>query len=146
MHSSVIGKIEKANRYAHELDRIAIDQLSLEVQVSIGVALAPLSSRDPKILFQHADIAMYAAKDRRSGVELYDRSIDHSSTRRLCLAGDLRQAIDGDALAVMDRELVDLGDHHVYTTTYNTFAWPLAGTRVRSAICCGPSLTAGTDW
>jgi hypothetical protein len=29
MHSSVIGKIEKANRYAHELDRIAIDRLSL---------------------------------------------------------------------------------------------------------------------
>jgi hypothetical protein len=29
MHSSVIGKIEKANRYSHELDRIAINQLSL---------------------------------------------------------------------------------------------------------------------
>ncbi len=26
MHSSVIGKIEKANRYARELDRITIDQ------------------------------------------------------------------------------------------------------------------------
>jgi hypothetical protein len=29
MHSSVIGKVEKANRYARELDRISIDQLSL---------------------------------------------------------------------------------------------------------------------
>ena len=29
MHSSVIGKIEKANRYARELDRITIDQISL---------------------------------------------------------------------------------------------------------------------
>ena len=29
MHSSVIGKIEKANRYARELDRITIDQMSL---------------------------------------------------------------------------------------------------------------------
>jgi hypothetical protein len=29
MHSSVIGKIEKANRYARELDRITIDQLSV---------------------------------------------------------------------------------------------------------------------
>ena len=29
MHSSVIGKIEKANRYARETDRISIDQLSL---------------------------------------------------------------------------------------------------------------------
>lgn len=29
MHSSVIGKIEKANRYARETDRITIDGLSL---------------------------------------------------------------------------------------------------------------------
>ena len=95
----MIEAMSLARTIEKEIDTpFVIDQLSLEVQVSIGVALAPLSSRDPKILFQHADIAMYAAKDRRSGVELYDRSIDHSSTRRLCLAGDLRQAIDGDGL------------------------------------------------
>jgi hypothetical protein len=29
MHSSVIGKIEKANRYARETDRITIDGLAL---------------------------------------------------------------------------------------------------------------------
>jgi hypothetical protein len=29
MHSSLIGKVEKANRYARELDRITIDRLSL---------------------------------------------------------------------------------------------------------------------
>jgi hypothetical protein len=29
MHSSLIGKVEKANRYARELDRITIDGLSL---------------------------------------------------------------------------------------------------------------------
>ena len=29
MHSSVIGKIEKANRYSREKDRITIEQLSL---------------------------------------------------------------------------------------------------------------------
>src|SRR6476469_3194632 len=29
MHSSLIGKVEKANRYARELDRITIDRVSL---------------------------------------------------------------------------------------------------------------------
>jgi hypothetical protein len=29
MHSSLIGKIEKANRYARELDRITIERLAL---------------------------------------------------------------------------------------------------------------------
>jgi hypothetical protein len=29
MHSSLIGKVEKANRYARELDRISIDRVAL---------------------------------------------------------------------------------------------------------------------
>ena len=29
MHSSLIGKVEKANRYARELDRITFDRLSV---------------------------------------------------------------------------------------------------------------------
>jgi hypothetical protein len=29
MHSSVIGKIEKAHRYARELDRITVEQMSV---------------------------------------------------------------------------------------------------------------------
>ena len=29
MHSSLIGKVEKANRYARELDRVSIDRLAL---------------------------------------------------------------------------------------------------------------------
>jgi len=29
MHSSLIGKVEKANRYARELDRISIERVSL---------------------------------------------------------------------------------------------------------------------
>jgi hypothetical protein len=29
MHSSLIGKVEKANRYARELDRITIERISL---------------------------------------------------------------------------------------------------------------------
>jgi EAL domain-containing protein (putative c-di-GMP-specific phosphodiesterase class I) len=56
---------------------------------------------------------MYAAKDRRSGVEVYDRSIDHSSTRRLCLAGDLRQAIDSDALRLAFQPQVRLADRRI---------------------------------
>ena len=29
MHSSLIGKVEKANRYARELDRMSFDRLAL---------------------------------------------------------------------------------------------------------------------
>jgi diguanylate cyclase (GGDEF)-like protein len=112
--ASVDDAMALARTIEKEIDTpFMIDLLSLEVQVSIGVALAPLSSRDPKILFQHADIAMYAAKDRHSGVELYDRSIDHSSTRRLCLTGDLRQAIDGNGLYLAFQPQVSLATRRI---------------------------------
>ncbi len=32
MHSSVIGKVEKANRYARELDRFQVERLSVTVR------------------------------------------------------------------------------------------------------------------
>ncbi len=32
MHSSVIGKIEKANRYARELDRFQVERISVTVR------------------------------------------------------------------------------------------------------------------
>ena len=50
MHSSLIGKVEKANRYARELDRITIDRLSLtfrgdndthHVSLDAGCGIAP---------------------------------------------------------------------------------------------------------
>jgi diguanylate cyclase (GGDEF)-like protein len=77
---------------------IVIDRLSLEVQASVGVALAPLHGTKPEALFQQADIAMYAAKGARTGVELYDAGQDTSSMRRLSLVTDLRHAIETERL------------------------------------------------
>ena len=41
MHSSLIGKVEKANRYARELDRITFDRLSLTFRATT----TPITSR-----------------------------------------------------------------------------------------------------
>src|SRR5262249_26079752 len=77
---------------------VVIDRLTLEVQASVGVALAPLHGTDPSSLFQQADIAMYTAKGARTGVELYDVGQDNSSMRRLSLVADLRHAIETERL------------------------------------------------
>ena len=87
---------------------VHVDGLTLEVQASIGVAVAPEHGNDPTILLQHADIAMYAAKDSRQGVELYDASDDHYSTRRLALTGDLREAMVAGDLTLAYQPKVDL--------------------------------------
>ena len=85
-----------------------LDQLSLEVSMSVGVAVAPMHANESRTLFQRADVAMYHAKASRSGVEVYDETHDHSNARRLGLVGELRHALDTDQLQLYYQPQTDL--------------------------------------
>src|SRR4051794_7046735 len=74
-----------------------IDELTLEVDASIGIACHPAHGDDVEQLNQRADIAMYAAKEGGRGFVMFEPQLDRYSPRRLALAGALRQAIvDGE--------------------------------------------------
>ncbi len=47
---------------------------TLVVSASIGIALSPEDGRSAKDLLDHADAAMYAAKQRKQGPEFYRRA------------------------------------------------------------------------
>jgi diguanylate cyclase (GGDEF)-like protein len=72
----------------------------LEIAVSIGIAAYPAHGEDVDTLLQHADVAMYVAKDGHSGTALYQSEQDTSDAARLALAGELRAAIDNEELVV----------------------------------------------
>jgi diguanylate cyclase (GGDEF)-like protein len=72
--------------------------LSLEVSTSVGIALYPEHGEDVDTLIQHADVAMYLAKDAHAGTAYYDADQDESDAARLALAGELRRAIEDDEL------------------------------------------------
>ncbi len=81
----------------------------LEVGASIGVAMVPADGRDPPIVLQRADVAMYRAKSTAAGVARY-RSDDHSSSlHRLALAAELRQAVSSGELVVHFQPQAELG-------------------------------------
>src|SRR3984885_7879535 len=48
---------------------IRIDGMSFDIEASVGIALFPDDASGFELLLQHADVAMYLAKERRSGVE-----------------------------------------------------------------------------
>ena len=74
-----------------------LNKMSLDVQSSIGVALAPNHGRDVESLLQRADIAMYVAKEDRQYFHIYDANLDKHSSKRLSMLAQLRQAIaNGD--------------------------------------------------
>lgn len=98
-----------ASDVAEALKRqIVLADLPIEVGASIGVALAPLHSDDASTLMRYADIAMYVAKLDLTGIEVYSPTRDETSTDRLALMGELRNAIDQGTLEVYLQPQLDL--------------------------------------
>ena len=68
----------------------------LDVEASVGIAVAPDHGTDVHRLMQRADVAMYSAKRSKAGFEVYDESVDPHSADRLSLTADLRRAVDNN--------------------------------------------------
>ncbi len=93
---------------------LAVDDLSLEIGASIGIARYPLDGRDPSELLRCADIAMYAAKTAQSGCALFAPAQDQHSLHRLNLVSDVRRAIDSSEVIVHYQPQVGLDDMRVH--------------------------------
>jgi EAL domain-containing protein (putative c-di-GMP-specific phosphodiesterase class I) len=60
-----------------------------------------------KTLLQHADAAMFAAKENRNGYEVYHGDHDTESTERVMLASDLRNAVESGTFLLEYQPLVE---------------------------------------
>ena len=71
----------------------AIDELSLEVGASVGVARFPQDGEDSHALLRCADIAMYAAKETQTEYKIYTAEQNQHSKRRLGVLSGIRHAL-----------------------------------------------------
>jgi diguanylate cyclase (GGDEF)-like protein len=85
-----------------------IDGLEVVMDASVGVALCPDNGVDADALLQRADVAMYQAKEARTGFQAYDPSRDRHSRERLALMAELRRALERDELILHYQPKVDL--------------------------------------
>ena len=76
----------------------ALENLSLDVQASIGAVSFSDHGKDVDTLMQRADVAMYVAKQDNLGFVVYSRELDDHSPHRLTLMSELREAIKCDEL------------------------------------------------
>jgi len=90
---------------------VSLEGMQLEIEASIGLAMHPDHALLAEDLLRLSDVAMYVAKESRSGVETYSSHRDRNSTDRLTLLGELRQALDSDALTLQYQPKVSLRDH-----------------------------------
>jgi diguanylate cyclase (GGDEF)-like protein len=89
---------------------IRLEGMSFEIEASVGIALYPDDATAVEVLLQRADVAMYLAKERRTGVETYASEADRNSPARLSLLGDLRRGIDRGELELHYLPKVFLAD------------------------------------
>ena len=76
------------------------DGVWLDIDASIGVVVSGHHGGDVATLLQHADIAMYVAKERGGGVCAYAADLNGHSVERLGLVGELRRALEQGELVL----------------------------------------------
>ncbi len=79
---------------------VRVGDVVIEIQSSIGIALAPEDGAESSLLLQRADVAMYEAKRTKSGVQLYDPTQDPHSLERLEFASSMRAAMERGDIVV----------------------------------------------
>ncbi|GAA4316699.1 hypothetical protein GCM10023178_27110 [Actinomadura luteofluorescens] len=87
--------------------------MSFDLEASVGIALFPDHAPDFELLLQRADVAMYNAKEARTGVETYSPGKDRNSPARLSMLGDLRRALDRSELELFYQPKIALRDGHL---------------------------------
>jgi diguanylate cyclase (GGDEF)-like protein len=72
---------------------VRLEAMTFDLHASVGIAIYPDDAIGFDQLMQRADVAMYLAKEQRSGIERYVPEADRNSADRLALVGDLRRAL-----------------------------------------------------
>ncbi|MCZ4314350.1 EAL domain-containing protein [Comamonadaceae bacterium G21597-S1] len=92
---------------------LTFDDQTVDLSAGIGVACWPTHADDADTLLSRAEVAMYAAKNRTTGIQLYDPALDSSSGLTLSLLTELRQAIDLEELRLFLQPKIRLSDDQV---------------------------------
>ena len=90
-----------AQRLVDELQRpFVLDSVTVDIAASIGIACYPEHGDEPEELFQHADVALYAAKASLDRWRIYAADEDNHTIDRLALATQLRNGIERGELVL----------------------------------------------
>ena len=77
-----------------------LDGLPVAVRTTMGVAILHEHGEDPETLLSHADMAQRAAKRIGNDYLIYPEHVESYSPDLLALLGELREAVDQNALAL----------------------------------------------
>ncbi|MBI5259350.1 MAG: EAL domain-containing protein [Burkholderiales bacterium] len=84
-----------AERVTHAFEQpLTLGDQAVDLSAGIGIACWPDHAAEVDALLSRAEVAMYAAKSRLAGAQVYDPQIDSASAANLSLLGELRRALE----------------------------------------------------
>lgn len=92
---------------------ININERSLHVSASLGIALFPEHGAEPGKLMRCADLAMYSAKNARNSFVVYNSSLDVQNEQQRFLQHDLETAIEEAQLVLYYQPKIDLKSNRI---------------------------------
>ncbi|WP_380787509.1 EAL domain-containing protein [Sphingomonas sp. R86521] len=91
-----------------------VDQHTLYIGASIGLAIGPRDGRTSEMLIRSADLALYRAKDAGRGVfRTYEPELHVQAEERRVLEMALRSAVDKGEMYLVYQPVVDAGSGHL---------------------------------
>ena len=107
-----------ASRVARKLieglaESFRLGQRRYAIGASIGISVYPDDGLDANTLLRQADLAMYQAKQRRSGFEYFSDELNLAAQQQMTLEIGLRKALEREELALMYQPKVDLASGRV---------------------------------
>ncbi len=85
-----------------------LEKLLVAVEASVGIAFYPEHGEDPDLLLRRAEVAMYLAKEEKTGYAVYAPEKDQYSPKRLTLLAELRRAIEERQLFLLYEPKIDI--------------------------------------
>jgi diguanylate cyclase (GGDEF)-like protein len=107
-----------ASRVARKLSQALSEPFSLgqrryAIGASIGISVYPDDGSDAHTLLRQADLAMYQAKQRKTGHEFFSADMNAAAHEQLQMETGLRRALAQDELVLLYQPKLDLASNRV---------------------------------
>jgi diguanylate cyclase (GGDEF)-like protein/PAS domain S-box-containing protein len=101
----------------------------LQVSVSVGISVFPDDGGDAETLIRNSDAAMYHAKETgRACYQFFTEQMNVAASKRVAIEGDLRRAVQDNALRVHYQPIVNAAGETVAREALVRWQHPVRGT------------------
>jgi diguanylate cyclase (GGDEF)-like protein len=94
-------------------DAFEVENISLTVNATFGVAIYPEHAENAGTLMQRAEVAMYVGKRKKMPYSIYNSNQDHHSIVRLALMSELKPAIELNELVLYYQPKLELATNTI---------------------------------